>query len=93
MSNLAHEYCQLPSFGKLTEMSRSEQSLFGALFMTAWQLSGPIGVCLCSLVQTVVTRNTGDLLQALRDAFWMSASFAWLCRSAVHVSSDETDAL
>ena len=58
---------------------RAEQSLLGALFQTVILLSGTIGVCLCSLVQTVATDGGKDLHQALQDGFWMLAGFSWLC--------------
>ena len=60
---------------------RDEQSLLGALFQTVLQLSATIGICVCSLVQTVITRHSGDLRQALEDAFWVMAGFAWFCTS------------
>jgi hypothetical protein len=59
---------------------RHEQSLLGAVFQTTIQLSGTIGVCLCSLVQQVVVYNTGNLYRALCITWWMLAGFAWLCK-------------
>jgi hypothetical protein len=64
-----------------TSDNRHEQSLAGGLFQTSLQLASTVGVCLSSLVQTVVNRRTGSLEEALKDAFWMLAGFAWLCKS------------
>jgi len=61
----------------LIYIARHEQSLLGALFQTVLQLSGTIGICLCSLVQEVVYRDTGDLHKALTTVCWMMAGFAW----------------
>ena len=65
----------------LTDSLRGEQSLLGGLFQTVILLSGTIGVCLCSLVQTVATNAGMDLHQALQDGFWMLSGFSWLCES------------
>ncbi|KAK8870017.1 hypothetical protein IAR55_000587 [Kwoniella newhampshirensis] len=55
-----------------------EQSLAGALFQTSLQIASTVGVCICSLLQTVVTNQTGSLLQGLRITFWIMAGFSWL---------------
>ncbi|WWD15702.1 hypothetical protein CI109_100124 [Kwoniella shandongensis] len=55
-----------------------EQSLAGALFQTSLQIASTVGVCLCSLIQTVVSNQTGSLLQGLRITFWIMAGFSWL---------------
>ena len=93
ISNLAEAYfLPLPTFPQtIADLSRShEQSLIGALFQTSIQFAGTIGVCLCSLVQTLVTNSTGDLRFALQSAFWMLAGFAWLCECGVCERGVET---
>ncbi|EIW69744.1 hypothetical protein TREMEDRAFT_61507 [Tremella mesenterica DSM 1558] len=58
-------------------VSKEEQSLAGALFQTALQLSITLGVCLSSLVQTEVLNHTGDFRIAVKDGFWLLAGCAW----------------
>ncbi|KIR25572.1 efflux protein [Cryptococcus deuterogattii LA55] len=58
-------------------VSEDEQSLAGALFQTALQIASTVGVCICSLMQTEITAQSGSLLTGLRDTFWMSAAFSW----------------
>ncbi|WVQ78178.1 hypothetical protein IAT38_000261 [Cryptococcus sp. DSM 104549] len=59
-------------------VGEDQQSLAGALFQTALQIASTVGVCICSLLQTVVTEQKGSLLTGLRDTFWMMAGFSWL---------------
>ncbi|WVQ68062.1 uncharacterized protein L199_006268 [Kwoniella botswanensis] len=54
-----------------------EQSIVGALFQTAIQLSSTLGVCLCSLTQKLVMDNTASLERGLRVAFWLMAGISW----------------
>ncbi|GFZ44917.1 hypothetical protein JCM24511_02643 [Saitozyma sp. JCM 24511] len=62
-----------------------EQSVGGAIFQTFGQLAISLGICLSSLVSTLVRDSTGDLVKGLRDAAWLGAGLAWIVPVIVFV--------
>ncbi|WVR04973.1 hypothetical protein IAU60_001985 [Kwoniella sp. DSM 27419] len=58
-------------------VAEEEQSLAGALFQTSLQIASTVGVCVSSLIQTLVAQQTGSLHRGLQDAFWAMAAFSW----------------
>lgn len=62
----------------MSNMSRDdEQSVAGALFQTSVQIGQALGTCVTSLIVSEVHRNSGDLLQGIRAAFYFCAAFPW----------------
>lgn len=62
----------------MSNMSRDdEQSVAGALFQTSVQIGQALGTCVTSLIVSEVHKNSGDLLQGIRAAFYFCAAFPW----------------
>ena len=63
--------------------NRDEQSVGGALFQTAGQIGGSLGICLSALISSEVTKDAGSLLVGLKGAYWFSAGTAFISESHI----------